>query len=126
MSLYIHLHIIPTTQNDSISGSVVGAGGAGGGVGHGSVGGGHGGSGYKDSLSSLPQAAFNYINSIVGSGVIGIPYAFHKAGFGVGLLLLAFVAVITDYSLILMVRIGHHLHCMPSSPLITTHDARIL
>lgn len=124
MSLCIHLHIIPTTQNDSISGSVVG--GAGGGVGHGSVGGGHGGSGYKDSLSSLPQAAFNYINSIVGSGVIGIPYAFHKAGFGVGLLLLAFVAVITDYSLILMVRIGHHLHCMPSGPLITTHDARIL
>lgn len=64
---------------------------------------GGGGGAYKDSLSSLPQAAFNYINSIVGSGVIGIPYAFHKAGFGFGLLLLAFVAVITDYSLILMV-----------------------
>lgn len=64
-----------------------------------------GSGGYKDTLSSLPQAAFNYINSIVGSGVIGIPYAFHKAGFGLGLLLLAFVAVITDYSLILMVSI---------------------
>lgn len=64
---------------------------------------GGGGGGYTDTLSSLPQAAFNYINSIVGSGVIGIPYAFHKAGFGLGLLLLAFVAVITDYSLILMV-----------------------
>lgn len=59
-----------------------------------------------DTLSSLPQAAFNYINSIVGSGVIGIPYAFHKAGFGLGLLLLVFVAVITDYSLILMVSDG--------------------
>lgn len=57
----------------------------------------------NDSLSSLPHALFNYINSIVGSGIIGIPYALHRAGFGLGLLLLALVAVITDYSLILMV-----------------------
>lgn len=56
-----------------------------------------------DSLSTLPQALFNYINSIVGSGIIGIPYALHRAGFGLGLLLLIVVAVITDYSLILMV-----------------------
>lgn len=56
-----------------------------------------------DSLSSLSQTSFNYINSIVGSGVIGIPYALVRAGFGVGLILLLFVAVITDYSLRLMV-----------------------
>lgn len=56
-----------------------------------------------ETLSSLPQASFNYINSIVGSGVIGIPYAFHRAGFGLGFLLLILVAYITDYSLILMV-----------------------
>ncbi|XP_055611260.1 putative sodium-coupled neutral amino acid transporter 11 isoform X2 [Uranotaenia lowii] len=60
-----------------------------------------------EALSSLPQASFNYINSIVGSGVIGIPYALHRAGFGLGLFLLVTVAVITDYSLILMVRCGH-------------------
>ncbi|TDG51746.1 hypothetical protein AWZ03_001806 [Drosophila navojoa] len=60
-----------------------------------------------DTLSSLPQASFNYINSIVGSGVIGIPYALHRAGFGLGLALLILVAYITDYSLILMVRCGH-------------------
>lgn len=59
-----------------------------------------------ETLSSLPQASFNYINSIVGSGVIGIPYAFHRAGFGLGLLLLILVAYITDYSLILMVSTG--------------------
>lgn len=52
---------------------------------------------------SLSHASFNYINAIIGSGVIGIPYALHKAGFGLGLLLLIFVAVVTDYSLILMV-----------------------
>lgn len=57
----------------------------------------------EETLSSLPQASFNYINSIVGSGVIGIPYALHRAGFGLGLFLLVIVAVITDYSLILMV-----------------------
>ncbi|XP_063698102.1 putative sodium-coupled neutral amino acid transporter 11 [Culicoides brevitarsis] len=58
-------------------------------------------------LSSLRQASFNYINSIVGSGVIGIPYALHRAGFGLGLLLLILVAVITDYSLVLMIQCGH-------------------
>jgi amino acid permease len=59
--------------------------------------------GKTETLSSMPQASFNYINSIVGSGVIGIPYALHRAGFGLGLLLLILVAIITDYSLILMV-----------------------
>lgn len=57
-----------------------------------------------DSLSSLSETSFNYINSIVGSGVIGIPYALVRAGYGVGLLLLIFVAIITDYSLRLMVN----------------------
>ncbi|KAJ9573587.1 hypothetical protein L9F63_009041, partial [Diploptera punctata] len=57
--------------------------------------------------SSLPLASFNYINSIIGSGVIGIPYALHQAGFGIGLILLVLVAVATDYSLVLMIRSGH-------------------
>lgn len=62
----------------------------------------------REALSSLPQASFNYINSIIGSGVIGIPYALHRAGFGLGLILLLIVAIITDYSLILMVyKIWH-------------------
>ncbi|XP_066153968.1 putative sodium-coupled neutral amino acid transporter 11 isoform X1 [Euwallacea fornicatus] len=61
----------------------------------------------KENKSSLHYASFNFINSIIGSGVIGIPYALHEAGFGFGLLLLAFVAYVTDYSLILMVKAGH-------------------
>lgn len=56
----------------------------------------------------MPQASFNYINSIVGSGVIGIPYALHRAGFGLGLFLLVVVAIITDYSLILMVSLNNY------------------
>lgn len=38
---------------------------------------------------------------------LGIPYALHQAGFGLGLLLLVLVAYMTDYSLILMVRSAH-------------------
>jgi len=34
-------------------------------------------------------------------------YALKEAGFGLGLILLVFVAVVTDYSLVLMVRSGH-------------------
>ncbi|XP_015604792.1 putative sodium-coupled neutral amino acid transporter 11 isoform X2 [Cephus cinctus] len=58
-------------------------------------------------FTSLPLASFNFINSIIGSGVIGIPYALHQSGFGLGIVLLILVAVLTDYSLILMVRSGH-------------------
>ncbi|XP_046660531.1 putative sodium-coupled neutral amino acid transporter 11 [Homalodisca vitripennis] len=57
--------------------------------------------------TGLKQASFNYINSIVGSGIIGIPYAFQQAGFGLGILLLALVAWVTDYSLRLMVQSAH-------------------
>ncbi|XP_060533519.1 putative sodium-coupled neutral amino acid transporter 11 isoform X2 [Cylas formicarius] len=61
----------------------------------------------NEQKSSLPSASFNFINSIIGSGVIGIPYALHEAGFGFGLFLLVFVAYVTDYSLILMIKAGH-------------------
>ncbi|CAG7819300.1 unnamed protein product [Allacma fusca] len=57
--------------------------------------------------STLPQASFNYINSIIGSGVIGMPYALRQSGVGVGIILLIVVAIITDYSLVLMVKAGH-------------------
>ncbi|XP_058976174.1 putative sodium-coupled neutral amino acid transporter 11 [Musca domestica] len=99
--------------NDGISeaANVAGRGGAGAGrgsaIGNIGLGGIIGDGTLGETLSSLPQASFNYINSIVGSGVIGIPYAFHRAGFGLGLLLLILVAYITDYSLILMVKCGH-------------------
>ncbi|XP_054286710.1 putative sodium-coupled neutral amino acid transporter 11 [Macrosteles quadrilineatus] len=61
----------------------------------------------KRKQTGLGYASFNYINSIIGSGVIGIPFAFQQAGFGLGLVLLAVVALVTDYSLRLMVRSAH-------------------
>ncbi|KAK7592831.1 hypothetical protein V9T40_007583 [Parthenolecanium corni] len=57
--------------------------------------------------SDYKFAVFNYINCIVGSGVIGIPYAFREAGFGAGLVLLLGISFITDYSLKLMIECAH-------------------
>lgn len=54
--------------------------------------------------TSLNHIGLNYINSILGSGIVGIPYALHKAGFGFGLFLLVSLAVVTDYSLSLLVK----------------------
>lgn len=39
--------------------------------------------------------------------VSGIPYAFNLAGVGMGVILLALVAIVTDYSLVLMLRSAH-------------------
>uniref|UniRef100_A0A3P9NNY7 Putative sodium-coupled neutral amino acid transporter 11 n=2 Tax=Poecilia reticulata TaxID=8081 RepID=A0A3P9NNY7_POERE len=53
------------------------------------------------------SASFNFINSIIGSGVIGLPYALNQAGLPFGLLLLMFVGFITDYSIILLIKGGN-------------------
>lgn len=56
--------------------------------------------------SNLLQTSFNYINSIIGSGVVGIAYALRQAGFGVGIILLIMFAAITDYSLCILIKAG--------------------
>lgn len=58
-------------------------------------------------LSDLPETGFNYVNSIIGSGVIGIPYALHRAGFVLGIFLLIIIAILTDYSLCILVKSGN-------------------
>lgn len=54
----------------------------------------------------IPTTAFNFINSIIGSGIIGIPFALKQAGFGMGIFLLIFTALVNDYSIILLVEAG--------------------
>jgi len=56
--------------------------------------------------ASLLATTANYVNSIIGSGMIGIPFAVKEAGFGLGLILLVLVGILTDYSLRLMVMAG--------------------
>nr|XP_015214383.1 PREDICTED: putative sodium-coupled neutral amino acid transporter 11 [Lepisosteus oculatus] len=57
--------------------------------------------------SSFSSASFNFINSIIGSGIIGLPYSMKQAGFPLGILLLFGVAFITDYSIILLIKGGN-------------------
>ena len=58
-------------------------------------------------LADLPETGFNYVNSIIGSGVIGIPYALHRAGFVLGIFLLIIIGILTDYSLCILVKSGN-------------------
>lgn len=62
------------------------------------------GAGAGSTTTSLNHIGLNYINSILGSGIVGIPYALHKAGFWFGLFLLVSLAIVTDYSLSLLVK----------------------
>ncbi|XP_067109940.1 putative sodium-coupled neutral amino acid transporter 11 [Osmerus mordax] len=57
--------------------------------------------------STMTSASFNFINSIIGSGIIGLPYALNQAGLPLGLLLLVMVAFITDFSIILLIKGGN-------------------
>lgn len=57
--------------------------------------------------TSIPMTSFNFINSIIGSGIIGIPYALREAGFGLGILMIVCVALITDYSILILIEGGH-------------------
>ena len=74
--------------------------------------------------SSILGASFNFTNSIIGAGIIGvcvcvcvcvcgelflclgIPAAIRLAGFIPGVILLVLVAVITDYTVLLLIKNG--------------------
>ncbi|XP_030894003.1 putative sodium-coupled neutral amino acid transporter 11 isoform X4 [Leptonychotes weddellii] len=51
-------------------------------------------------------AVFNVVNSIMGSGIIGLPYSMKQAGFPLGILLLFGVSYVTDFSLVLLIKGG--------------------
>ena len=56
--------------------------------------------------SSIYKAAFNFINSIVGAGLIGMPYAFGECGLLGGILLLMFVAWLVSQSVQMLIQCG--------------------
>ncbi|XP_041700320.1 putative sodium-coupled neutral amino acid transporter 11 isoform X1 [Coregonus clupeaformis] len=60
-----------------------------------------------EAKSSMMSASFNFINSIIGSGIIGLPYSMNQAGLPLGIFLLVLVAFITDYSIILLIKGGN-------------------
>lgn len=56
--------------------------------------------------STMFGASANYVNSIIGAGIIGLPFAIREAGLISGILLILFVGWIADYSTRLMVKVG--------------------
>jgi Transmembrane amino acid transporter protein len=50
-------------------------------------------------MSGIFGASSNMVNSIVGAGIIGIPYAFKQSGLIAGILLLLLVGYLTGMSL---------------------------
>lgn len=60
----------------------------------------------KEQMSGLPGTTFNLANGIVGAGIIGLPFAMSQAGFALGTSLLLLVAILTHYTVILMIQLG--------------------
>jgi hypothetical protein len=56
--------------------------------------------------SGLLGTSSNLVNSIVGAGIIGIPYALRQSGLVVGLLLIVLVAYLTDKSLRIIIEVA--------------------
>lgn len=50
--------------------------------------------------SSLFEATINFTNSIVGAGIIGLPFALKQAGFGAGITLLVGLTVVVGNRLV--------------------------
>lgn len=67
-------------------------------------------------LSGIFGASSNLVNSIVGAGIIGIPFALNQAGLVVGVLLLVAVTYSTDKSLRMLIELANfHVHLKHSN-----------
>ena len=69
---------------------------------------------------SIAEVSFNLVNTTVGAGIIGLPFALAEAGFGLGILLAIIVAYLTNISLILMVYAGLRVDAL-SFPALVQH-----
>ena len=56
--------------------------------------------------STILGVSLNMVNVIIGAGIVGLPYAFLEAGFFAGIGAMLFTAVLTDYSVRLLVATG--------------------
>jgi amino acid permease len=72
-------------------------------------------SSFHEGGSSLPEAIFNFTNSIVGAGCIGLGGAIALSGGFVSIGLVIFFAILTKLSLDLLIRLSlEHLRTIPS------------
>lgn len=60
----------------------------------------------ENATSGIWQVTFNMSNAIVGAGIIGLPYAFKLSGLWFGLCLMVLMAILTNYSLGILIQSG--------------------
>ncbi|KAJ1665068.1 hypothetical protein EV178_003507 [Coemansia sp. RSA 1646] len=56
--------------------------------------------------ASTTKVAFNVLNTILGSGILCLPYALHNAGFIFGLIMLCIIALLSQFALYALVITG--------------------
>eukprot|EP00554_Chaetoceros_debilis_P003813 CAMPEP_0194091042 /NCGR_PEP_ID=MMETSP0149-20130528/41379_1 /TAXON_ID=122233 /ORGANISM="Chaetoceros debilis, Strain MM31A-1" /LENGTH=692 /DNA_ID=CAMNT_0038775497 /DNA_START=112 /DNA_END=2190 /DNA_ORIENTATION=+ len=61
-----------------------------------------------ENKSSILGTYANLVNTIVGAGIIGVPYALNESGLVAGLILVVIVAILTDKSLRMLIETGKH------------------
>lgn len=64
----------------------------------------------EETKSTLLGCSANLINAIVGSGIVGLPYAISQAGFVAGICLVLICALLTEKSLRLLIETAKHVH----------------
>lgn len=64
----------------------------------------------EESKSTLLGCSANLINAIVGSGIVGLPFAIQQAGFVAGIGLVILCAILTEKSLRLLIETAKHVH----------------
>lgn len=57
-------------------------------------------------VTSIYEGSFNMVNTIVGSGIIGLPFAINSCGFGLGIFFLTFVAWLIYKSVVMLIACG--------------------
>ena len=60
----------------------------------------------KRGQSSIVRVTFNFVNAMVGSGILAIPYAFLHSGLALGMAICVVICVLADYTVRLLVRVG--------------------
>ena len=64
----------------------------------------------NETKSTVLACAGNLTNAIVGSGIVGIPFAINQSGWLAGIFLIVICALLTEKSLRLLVATAKHAH----------------